>query len=466
MARLLRGIVATAGAGSLVLLVACNGEVKRAAVSPAATTQAGATPLPPTATPRPAKLVVEPEPSFVPAAGASRTLVLRSASTSLLVDTDTGAVRELTQAPAAGDNSYYSALLQFPYVFSPDGASYAFACNDSGGSSGQEYRNNLCVSTGGVTVPDIVSRRGTLEQFGAYPPNVIAWSPDGRRIAFQKRNRDNAEVSDVYVVDLKTRATTRVITNAGHEAWGPVAWSPDGARFIVQRFPSPSAFNLVVVDAVTGDSTDLAADLFPPLEIPAFTWSPDGQEVAFVGIRPSTNVGEGLFVVPVSGGAPRKVLDGPVVGEQPAWSPDGRWIAVTLDVRDPGPVYFKYRVFVVRVDGSEERALPDGVTDSTGPSWAPDSSHIAVRASFNGRAGIVVTSIRGAAPIVVSGDVFAYPDFIAWSADGRRLFFIQEGGCGRGGCTPGFLTMADRDGGGLRRLDDQRISGIVSPGRG
>lgn len=466
--RPLRGLVAMAGAGSLVLLVACNGDDKRPAASPAATTQAGAIPLPPTATPRPAKLVVEPEPSFVPAADASRTLVLRSGSTSLAVDTDSGAVREIMRAPQAFDYGSYSFPAQFPFVFSPDGGSYAFACDDSGARPKEGYLNNLCLSRAGSPSAEIVARRGPLEAFGAYTPNAIQWSPDGRRIAFRKRNRDNAEVSDVYVVELTTLATTRVITNAGHESWGPAAWSPDGTRFIIQRLSGGpgSGSELLAFDASTGESLDLAQSLPEPKKIPQFAWSPDGREVAFgVVIEQAEPYEAAVFVVDAAGGSVRKVMDGPIawfVG-QLAWSPDGRWIAVTLAERAPPPS-FRFRVFVVRADGSEERALPDEVTDSTGPVWAPDSSHLALRGVLQGRPGIIVASIRGATPVLVSGQQAAsYPGFLGWSADGKRLFFTEEGGCGQGGCTPGFLYVADLESGGPpRKLYGQAISDIVN----
>jgi Tol biopolymer transport system component len=407
-------------------------------------------------------VVIEPEPSFTPNPSASNTLVLRSDSIALAVDTSTGSVRELLRAPDAGRSAYST---EFPFVFSPDGTSYAFACDDSGTRPASGYMNNLRVS--GAQGSEIVAPRGPLEAYGAYTPHQISWSPAGDRISFRKRNRDNAEVADVYVVDLKSMVTTRVIENAGHEPRGPVAWSPDGTSFIIQHVWSGRSSDLIRVDAATGERIDLARGIDRLLAVEGFAWSPSGREVAFVGVTYAESYDAAVFVVSGTGGGARRIMDGTIAAEPLAWSPDGRWIAVTVNVRDPGADYFAYRVFVIRSDGSEERALPDEVSNSRNPHWAPNSSHLAMMGTLRGKNGIVVTSIRGAEPVMVSEESgSSFPDFIVWGGDGRSLYFTREGLCGQGGCTPGYLYVGDATGAEpVRKLYEERISEVVSDGQ-
>lgn len=69
----------------------------------------------------------------------------------------------------------------------------------------------------------------------------IAWSPDGRRIAFATNlaaDRDIGWQSDVHVVDVRTGARTRITGGRGY--FGVPAWLPDGRTLAVagHRFPA------------------------------------------------------------------------------------------------------------------------------------------------------------------------------------------------------------------------------------
>jgi Tol biopolymer transport system component len=89
-------------------------------------------------------------------------------------------------------------------------------------------------------------------------------------------------------------------------------------------------------------------------------WSPDGQRLAFAR-------GNGLYTVPASGHAPRRLTNStsiPTPDREPAWSPSGAWIAF---VRFP-------KVFVVQRDGSRSHAVhlsSDRNRFWESPSWQP-----------------------------------------------------------------------------------------------
>ncbi len=104
--------------------------------------------------------------------------------------------------------------MRLPVSWSPDGASVAYAGIGAGGFG------IFTVGTNGGT-----ATRWTTN--GASAPRSIAWSPDGTRLAFVRRegSRDNARV-----LRLADRSEALLVSNAL-----AVCWSPDGSRIGIRR---------------------------------------------------------------------------------------------------------------------------------------------------------------------------------------------------------------------------------------
>ncbi|MBC7896304.1 MAG: PD40 domain-containing protein, partial [Cytophagaceae bacterium] len=95
--------------------------------------------------------------------------------------------------------------------------------------------------------------------------------------------------------------------------------------------------------------------------------SPDGRTLAFSALAR-------LWVQPLTGAAPPRMLDNTHDAFFPAWSPDGRWIAyVTWDDSEGGDIYR------VRADGTGQ---PERLTRQSAfyerLAWTPDGSRIVV----------------------------------------------------------------------------------------
>jgi Tol biopolymer transport system component len=101
---------------------------------------------------------------------------------------------------------------------------------------------------------------------------------------------------------------------------------------------------------------------------------------------------------------------------EPAWSPDGAWIAFTSSRGTAGPG--RGSIWIMRVDGSEKRQLtfhPENGFDLS-PSWSPDGQRIAFQ-----RGGISIVSV--ATGEVTNLGIQGQSSQPAWSPDGRHIAF-------------------------------------------
>jgi serine/threonine protein kinase/Tol biopolymer transport system component len=162
----------------------------------------------------------------------------------------------------------------------------------------------------------------------------IRVSPDGNRAAVARST--SARASAVWVLDLVRHGATRIASAAGLNY--QIAWSPDGKRLAYASDASGSE-KIFVRDAAAATPEVQLFDT-PDLFNKPSSWSPDGSLLLFGRRVPGTQ--NDLAYVATSGGTQAKPYLNDVPNEDLGkFSPDGKWIAYISDEAGSNDVYIR-----------------------------------------------------------------------------------------------------------------------------
>jgi len=160
-------------------------------------------------------------------------------------------------------------------------------------------------------------------------------SPDGQRLAMDILEGSD---SDVWVYDWQRDTITRLTFGGGKGFVQPV-WSPDG-RYIVGRTNEGMAWVRADGAGKPQSLTENKTAQFP------WSFSPDGKRLAYQ--ETSAANGYEVWTLPVESngfglraGKPESFAQSPFEARQPAFSPDGRWLAYTSNESGVYQVYVR-----------------------------------------------------------------------------------------------------------------------------
>jgi Tol biopolymer transport system component len=225
---------------------------------------------------------------------------------------------------------------------------------------------------------------------------------------------------------------------------GRIAWSPDG-RWIAYEWREEATYQgLWKVSADGEQRTELYASGMPEKGEAILTgWSLDGQHILFWqgDILSASLLADGvpLYSLPADGGEPLKLVDSVLVhSDFAASAPQGDRLTVTAG--GYRATWTNKRVAVVGVASGELTWLTDESVAASSPAWSPDGLHLAYAAmpdegdlvggeeAWRGmmERRIWVVNAQGAPQPQQITDAPAYRDERPlWSADGSHLIFVR-----------------------------------------
>jgi TolB protein len=225
----------------------------------------------------------------------------------------------------------------------------------------------------------------------------------------------------------------RQLTASG-DAFQP-AWSPDGQRIAyIQRGVSYSDLLVLPVAGgepvrLTADGPDSAAYSYERIYVSTWAfypaWSPDGATIAYAAQagpptgEPAAEFHLSLFATPAAGGDREQLYadESGHVGRL-AYAPDGESIVFAYGPAGQGaPALYRY----TRASANAT-PLPGAPEQSYDPAFSPDGRWLAFAARDGGRTDVFAMPVTGGAPIRITSLGAARAP--AFSPDGKQLAFL------------------------------------------
>jgi Tol biopolymer transport system component len=267
----------------------------------------------------------------------------------------------------------------------------------------------------------------------------LAWSPDGSKLAFETADKAKDYRQEIVVLELATGQRATLVSRPNHPISAP-AWSPDGKEFaFLSSRPMPKASTGGCGGEMPMDLWVMNADGTKPHRLSEGNYSqpswgtfqpvptPSSQQQPKVSSQPQPK--------PSSQPEP-KASAGPVAVSNATKAPVVSRVPTAATPRALGHGVIAARgqdaIYLIDPDRGKVRKI-QGTAKMAQPAWSPDGSLLAVSLADAGGSSVYTIRPDGSHPQLVLSDA----SLPSWSPDGKRLF-VARGLCrAQGSCQAG-----------------------------
>src|SRR6266550_2984264 len=269
------------------------------------------------------------------------------------------------------------------------------------------------------------------------------WSPDGKNIVFVSAVypdcKDDACNKQRDEEVKKSKIKAKIFSRLFYRHWAGFTEFKRSHLFVVGADANGSSVGDAASVPGKPTASPTARDLTPgDHDVPPFNLggqdmyaiSPDGQEVAYtsnIDEVEATNTNDEIFVVPMSGGTPKKISSSPGADTTPLYSPDGKYLAWRSQAR-AGFEADKWRLLVQDRQSGDTEDRTDIFDRSAGSfAWSADSKRIFASFEDHGEAPVFVVSLEAKQAFRVPPNIVPqiHADDLTFSRPVARLYFTR-----------------------------------------
>ena len=235
----------------------------------------------------------------------------------------------------------------------------------------------------------------------AHDEHAIAWSPDGKQLAFLS-DREKKEQLQLYVVP-SSGGPARQVTHLKGLLADP-RWSPDGKQIAI-LFTENLPHSAGPLDPVPAESGVLQSQIYE----------------------------QRLTLVDLANGRVRQLSPKDIYIYEYDWSPDGKNFAATAAPGDGDANWWIAQLHVVSAQTGEMRSIykPPADLQLAAPRWSPDGKSVAFIGglmSDEGSTGgdVFLVPAAGGAPRNLTSGMISSASNISWPRKSQKLYFTEH----------------------------------------